>query len=442
MDDVAVFCSDPLSVRRLMHICDQFELASGAKVNRGKSEAMFFGNWADRSFVPFTVRADGLKVLGIWFGGTGACVRNWKERVAMVKRKLGMWERRSLSIAGKNLVIRCEVLSLLLYVAQVWPIPDSCAMAITRAIFRFIWRSKMDRVRRDAMYKPLDKGGKNVPNIALILMATFVCGCIKRCVDPQYANTKCHYVLRFYLSPVLRRMGLATLPRNAPSSWTVPYHLSLVEKFMQKNTFDHKSIRQWSARNVLEALRDKERVDPVGWFPEQTVKVIWQNASSPELSNKHQDVAWLVVRKALPVRSFLHARKLTPSARCPRGGCGGEETVVHLLVDCAFAKKVWREMQWLLSRFIPSSSVTQDSVLYGLFPGTHTETNINCSWRIINSVKEALWSARNLLVFQHKELSPTDCCGLAQSKVQDYVLRDALKLGAAAAKAQWGRVAV
>ncbi|XP_078403064.1 uncharacterized protein LOC144683679 [Cetorhinus maximus] len=149
-------------------------------------------------------------------------------------------------------------------------------MAITRAIFRFIWRSKMDRVCRDAMYKPLDKGGKNVPNIALILMATFVCGCIKRCVDPQYANTKCHYVLRFYLSPVLRRMGLATLPRNAPSSWTVPYHLSLVEKFMQKNTFDHGSIGRWSARGVLEALGDGGGVDPVGWFPERTVGVVWR----------------------------------------------------------------------------------------------------------------------------------------------------------------------
>eukprot|EP00061_Rhincodon_typus_P015763 g43625.t1 len=36
-----------------------------AKVNRGKSEAMFFENRADRSFIPFTVRTDYLKMLGI-----------------------------------------------------------------------------------------------------------------------------------------------------------------------------------------------------------------------------------------------------------------------------------------------------------------------------------------------------------------------------------------
>ncbi|XP_067899215.1 uncharacterized protein [Heterodontus francisci] len=58
MDDIAIFCSDLLSVRTLMS--DQFKLASGDKVNCSKSEAMFFGNWADRSFVP--VRSDYRKV--------------------------------------------------------------------------------------------------------------------------------------------------------------------------------------------------------------------------------------------------------------------------------------------------------------------------------------------------------------------------------------------
>ena len=99
-------------------------------------------------------------------------------------------------------------------------------------------------------------------------------------------------------------------------------------------------------------------------------------------------------------------------------------------------------MQWYSSRFIPSSSVTQDSVFYGLFPGTHTETDINCGWKVINSVKDALWSSRNLLIFQRDKWSSTECCRLAHSRVQDYVLRDALKLGAAAAKARWGKPTV
>eukprot|EP00061_Rhincodon_typus_P008261 g30718.t1 len=81
-------------------------------------------------------------------------------------------------------------------------------------------------------------------------------------------------------------------------------------------------------------------------------------------------------------------------------------------------------MQW----FIPSSSMTQDCVIYGLFPGMQIETNIYCTWRTVNSVKDTLWSARTLLVFQNNELTPTEGCRLAHSKVQDYVLWDMLKL--------------
>eukprot|EP00061_Rhincodon_typus_P016808 g45211.t1 len=173
-DDVTVFYLDPLSVNRLMSICDQFKQASGAKVNRGNNKAMFSGNRANQSFIPFIIRADYLKMLGIW----------------------------------------------------------------------------------DSMYKTLDKREKNVPNVALVLMATFVCGCIKLCIDPWYA----YYILRFYLSLMLQRMGLASLPWNAPSSWTIPYHLSFVEKFAKKHTFDHQSIRKWSTHSVLETLREKERV--------------------------------------------------------------------------------------------------------------------------------------------------------------------------------------
>eukprot|EP00061_Rhincodon_typus_P015494 g43203.t1 len=206
VDDVAVFCCDPLSMCRLMSICDQFELISRAKLYRGRFKVMFFGNWADCTLIPFTVRTDNLKAL----------------------------------------------------------------------------------------------------------------------------------------------IGLALLLWNAPNSWTFPYHLSFTKKFAKKSICDHQSVRKWSARNVLETLWKKERVNPVRMFPEQTVKIIWQNASSPELSNRHQDIAWLV-----------------------------------------------------------SSSVTLDFVHYGLFPGTYIETNINCACRTINSVKDSLWSARNLLVLQGTELTLT-----------------------------------
>eukprot|EP00061_Rhincodon_typus_P010228 g34354.t1 len=57
----------------------------------------------------------------------------------------------------------------------------------------------------------------------------------------------------------------------------------------------------------------------------------------------------------------------------------------------------------------------------------HAKTNISYAWRSINSVKDALWSARTLLVFQNNELTLTQCCRLAHSKFFDEVTRKGIE---------------
>eukprot|EP00061_Rhincodon_typus_P008754 g31641.t1 len=47
-----------------------------------------------------------------------------------------------------------------------------------------------------------------------------------------------------------------------------------------------------------------------------------------------------------------------------------------------------------------------------------------------------------LLLGKSKELTPTKCYRLAHSKVQDYALKDALKLEAVAANARWGKTTI
>eukprot|EP00061_Rhincodon_typus_P010175 g34259.t1 len=61
--------------------------------------------------------------------------------------------------------------------------------------------------------------------------------------------------------------------------------------------------------------------------------------------------------------------------------------------------------------------------------GAKVSREANIALRTINSVKETLWSTRNLFDFQIKELTSNKCCRLAHYEVQDYVLRDALKPG-------------
>eukprot|EP00061_Rhincodon_typus_P017538 g46267.t1 len=83
-----------------------------------------------------------------------------------------------------------------------------------------------------------------------------------------------------------------------------------------------------------ETLREKERVDPVVWFPKQTVIIIRQNASSSELPKKYQDIAQLDVKMALP------NKELTLTACC----------------RLAHSKVQVYELKYALGQLLPRSS--------------------------------------------------------------------------------------
>eukprot|EP00061_Rhincodon_typus_P007765 g29777.t1 len=118
-----------------------------------------------------------------------------------------------------------------------------------------------------------------------------------------------------------------------------------------------------------------------------------------------------------------------PQHAAVEAAAGGQEAVIHLLMEYTYAKEVWRKMQRFLLGFVLSSVMTQDSALYNLFDRMYAETSIDCAWRTISSVKDAFCSAQISLVFQCNQLGPTNCCRVSHSKVQDYVLRDTLKVG-------------
>ncbi|KAJ1217957.1 hypothetical protein NDU88_005544 [Pleurodeles waltl] len=134
-----------------------------------------------------------------------------------------------------SLVLRNETLPVLHYVAQVWPVQPGTAKAITRMIFYFIWNSKMDRVKREVMFKTHDKGGKGVPNITTILTGTFVCHCMRNTLRSEDESHVGFLMERFFLLPTWRRLGWAEWESTVPYNWETPWFYKGVEKFIKEH---------------------------------------------------------------------------------------------------------------------------------------------------------------------------------------------------------------
>lgn len=440
MDDVSLFCRDQPSIDKLIQVCDWFGQASGARINFEKSEAMIFGLWSSGISIPFSVKTGFIKILGIWFGGEGAILKSWEERLSKVNQKFGLWQQRVLTLEGKALVLRNEILPVLLYVAQVWPLLYACIRAINKAVFHFIWGSKMDRLSRAIMFKPAKNGGKNVPDCVSILMSTFVCNVLQICLLPCYKSSKCFFFLRFYMYASLRKFGWVSLSLSLPHCWSVPFYLNTVLKFVRKNKLESLLVEDWKPRIITSKINGNEEVVPIGVFVEQTVVKIWENVSAQVLINRQKDIAWMSVHRCLPVRAFFHARGLTPINVCPRQECKREETVFHLFIECNFSKQVLFAVKDLFEKFLPKETLTSDFLLYGILQQPYDEMNKMCAWIIACCLKDVLWSARNVLIMKRKRLSVCSCKRLIMSLLRDYLLKDERKCGLDFVKKKWRSV--
>uniref|UniRef100_A0A3P9NBN4 Reverse transcriptase domain-containing protein n=1 Tax=Poecilia reticulata TaxID=8081 RepID=A0A3P9NBN4_POERE len=190
MDDLTLLVVDNSSIKESLKICERFTVASGMKINKTKSEIMY-RNWNDIKINWGLIeQSDSIKVLGVYVG-ENMKIDNWKAKLPKIQGKLLQWKDRELSLIGKVLVIKTEIISTLAYLASTFPLPHKIMASLRKMMFRFLWGSQHEKLKRDIMYRPLSEGGRNVPNIQIKFKAMFLTPilrvCLNVCPEPIWA---------------------------------------------------------------------------------------------------------------------------------------------------------------------------------------------------------------------------------------------------------------
>ncbi|KAJ8352504.1 hypothetical protein SKAU_G00239800 [Synaphobranchus kaupii] len=201
-----------------------------------------------------------------------------------------------------------------------------------------------------------------------------------------------------------------------------------------------KKVEQfWRLRQLTVEGKGRDPVCPVQGLVLGQADVIWKAVALPDLLNHHRDLAWLVVHEILRVRGVMHASRLSSIAvLCPRAGCGQEEMVRHLLLDCGAAQALWKVWSPFLGQYL-GQGIKLDSqlVLFGVCGRNVGPVQWRAAWLAMNCVKEALWKSRCFLALEGKLLS-TEKVKRPTATVKDYVLQDSRRLGHEGAIRVWG----
>ena len=409
MDDVNLLCTDLLSVDIALDWTDWYGRASGAKLNRQKTQAQFYGPWTvtDVNRLPLTVLQTDLKILGVKFDREGGGKGNWTDLIGKVRQRLGYWGLRRLTFDGKVLIIKAVILPVLLLICSVFMPPRSTLLTLDRAIFYFLWGSKWERLRRDQVKKAPVNGGKGLPDLQLFLGSRYATLHTAYALAPS-RDQKTTAMARFWMGSYLRRLKLLHVDLRTPVSFNLPPAYVFIQKFLRKHDLESENVSVLiNHRSLLSLVQEREPVCPVRGLAFGEPSTVWRNAAHPALMNRHRDLSWMVAHEILPVRAVMHSRGMAASAICPRPGCGAHESVRHLLWECNSARDLWARASPLLSPCLPAGEVLNAQlVLYGVSQRSMSPADFARLWLTLTCFKEALWTSRNLLVGKRVETPP------------------------------------
>ena len=124
-DDTTAVLSDLNSANALFSLLEEFEKASGLKLNVKKTEAMWIGSLKSCEDQPLGVKWQTcVKFLGIHitYDIKMSVEKNFKQRPKKLKN-INLWKLRGLSIHGKVTIIKAFLLSKMIYPSSVLTTP-------------------------------------------------------------------------------------------------------------------------------------------------------------------------------------------------------------------------------------------------------------------------------------------------------------------------------
>lgn len=422
MDDINILCTDLLSVNRTLDLTDWFGQASGSKLNRSKTQALFYGPWTatETTGLPLTVTQTDQKILGIKFDREGEGKANWPDVVGKVRQRLGYWGLRGLTMEGKVLIIKAVILPLLLLISSVFIPPRRVLLDLERAIFYFLWGSKWERLRRETMKKPKEKGGKGVPDLHLFLGSRYTALHITTATAPS-GNPKTAAMTRFWMGSYLRKLQILPTDLKVPVSFNLPPAYAFIQTFLRHFNLEQEELQVLTNhRSLISVVQEREPVSPVRGLAFGEPSTVWRNVNHPALPNRLRDLSWMVAHEILPVRSVMHSRGMSAHSTCPRPGCGAPESVRHLLWECSAAVEQWATAGSLQFPCLPAGEVlTAQLVLYGVSQRKQMRAcDFAKQWLTLAAIKDAIWTSRNLLARKHMQIPPVAVIRMAAATVR------------------------
>ncbi|KAG1928992.1 hypothetical protein F2P79_023214 [Pimephales promelas] len=302
-DDMTLFLTSERDFVESNKIFRDFGEATGAKVNMSKSSVMFVGKWAGKGTGTggYSLCENGLKILGVRFFRQNGAKENWRALVEKIRSKVGFWRTRELSLSGRALVIKADLLPTVNFLAYVFPIPYNEGRELESLVFSFLWKGGCEMVSRAQVGHDVKQGGRGVPFFSLWVAAIFAAFTARLIVRERVH--KAYVFARFWAAFLLRPM--ITWDKLVPWSMERTAEYQWLAKFLHKHSWGLEQGIVLNHKELYRGLRERERVEE-GLVRLLPVKVNWKMLQPSYIDGAGRDLHWMGALGRLPVRERLY----------------------------------------------------------------------------------------------------------------------------------------
>ena len=168
------------NIRTTFRILQDFEKASGLRLNMNKTEILKLGpiSRTDGKLCPeFNInwKTDFVRLLGIFLCNDVMDMykMNFEHKFDVSKTVVNIWHQRNLTMYGKGLIVKTFILSQWMYQITVLPVlGKEIDVRLNNIIFKFVWNNKPDKIKRKVICGNTDTGGLRYPNMSYYLKST------------------------------------------------------------------------------------------------------------------------------------------------------------------------------------------------------------------------------------------------------------------------------
>ena len=259
-DDTTLFLRDLIDYREILAKIKTFAEASGLKLNKMKSNAMFISDPSQNNTVHNGIKfVNKLKILGITFSNECSAQllnENYDGKIDKLEKVCALWSKRYLTILGKITILKSYGISIFIHLMQSIGINRYYLEKINQIFFRFIWKKKFsnkkaaERVKRSTICTNKELGGLNMIDISTMQKSFYLDWAEK------YLNEEVHF-WKYLVHSIYSKVGGNTVFRSNVDAKSFK-GLDNINSFFWKNV-----LCTWLNNNVTVNGREVSTFSPI-----------------------------------------------------------------------------------------------------------------------------------------------------------------------------------